>query len=885
MPEKSDKNGVDRDEKKKKPDTSFRFVKKYLDDAHSGEETPSTDSLSEEEFEKQFFDVFERVRKDLFDDEDLTQDEDEEAWTLGDFKILRKIGAGGMATVYEAEQLSLRRRVALKVLPSHLRFSDKAIKKFHREAEAGGRSSHPGIVSIYAVGDHEGNHYIAQELVEGGKTLSNLLDAMHEEKSLPTGYFRVVARLISEAADALHHAHDTGVIHRDVKPSNMLLTRRGRLKLTDFGLAKVEDALALSRTGEFAGTPYYMSPEQVAGKKVHIDPKTDIFSLGVSLYELLTLERPFTGDTSHDVLKKVLFFDPLDPRRINSRVPVDLAVICMKAIEKKPDDRYPDMESFSHDLKRYLSGEVITAKPVGPAKRFWKRAKRNPALSAALGVAGFAVLLLILYIPWTMARLADERDKAREAEEDAIFNSELAEARYQEIIRLSDVALLSQLLAQEKELYPACAEKIPEMESWLLSAEELAARLPTHRATLEALRASSEPVRQEGETVSWKIDDPGRQWQHDTLAELVVGIEAFCDEKSGKKKNVEDRLEFARTVWKRSIEDPKKDWEKTIAAIADEASYPHYNGLLIEPQLGLVPLGCDADSGLFEFAHLQSGEIPTRGPDGKFMMSEESGMVFVLIPGGTFRMGAETPSEGRSIEDPNVDPMADPLEGPVHTVTVPPFFLSKYEMSQGQWLRCAGENPSQYDPVTIWENWEWEVITLNHPVEFVDFDDCALLCSRLELRLPFEAEWEYAARGGTTTVWWTGNEKESLIGAVNLVDKFYKDNGGRKDWTYETWLDDGYAHHAPVHCYRPNPFGLHNVCGNVWEWCQDTYHRGYDGAPVDGSAWETGDGSTRVGRGGGFDTFAKYTRSAFRIRFLPGDRAGYIGIRPARSID
>jgi len=157
---------------------------------------------------------------------------------LGDFRLIRKIGEGGMGTVFEAEQISLHRRVALKVLPTHLSFSDTAAQKFRREAEAGGRQSHPGIVAVYAIGEHKGVHYIAQELVPDGFNLAEKLDELRKTKTQPPGYFRKATRLIAAVADALQHAHDHGVVHRDIKPSNVLLTTDNQLKVTDCGLAK-----------------------------------------------------------------------------------------------------------------------------------------------------------------------------------------------------------------------------------------------------------------------------------------------------------------------------------------------------------------------------------------------------------------------------------------------------------------------------------------------------------------------------------------------------------------------------------------------------------------------------------------------------------------------
>jgi len=321
---------------------------------------------------------------------------------LGDFRIVRRLGAGAMGVVYEAEQISLQRRVALKVLDQQRSISDRAVLKFHREAEAGARQRHQGIVAVHAVGEQDGIHYIAQELVEGGYDLQDSLNDVEQkvEKrgSKARDYFRETAELTAEIAEALHHAHENGVIHRDVKPSNILVTEQGRPKVTDFGLARVEGALSLTTTGEFSGTVYYMSPEQAASSRIGIDHRTDIFSLGVTLYQMLTFELPFPGDTQQEVLHKILLAEPRDPCRIDARVPRDLAVICLKALEKKPDRRYASMEAFSKDLRRFLEGADIEARPPGATRKLAGLARRHPALSAACAATVVtAVVLIVLF--------------------------------------------------------------------------------------------------------------------------------------------------------------------------------------------------------------------------------------------------------------------------------------------------------------------------------------------------------------------------------------------------------------------------------------------------------------------------------------------------------
>lgn len=314
---------------------------------------------------------------------------------LGDFRIVREIGSGGMATVYEAEQVSLRRRVALKVLAPYLSFSPRSIERFQREAAAGGRPAHPGIVAIHAFGVADGRHYIAEELVEGGRTLADRLAELRELGDPPRGHFRDVAALLADVADALAHAHACGVIHRDVKPSNLLVTPEGSLKIGDFGLARIVDELALSRSGELAGTPFYMSPEQAVGRGSSLDGRTDVYSLGVTLYECLTLRRPFEGESTEEVLTSILLTDPPDPGRLDPRVPRDLAAVCMKAMEKDRRRRYATMREFADDLRRFHNGESVSAQPVGwigRALRAAGRRKLHSAVAVAVLIACFALI-------------------------------------------------------------------------------------------------------------------------------------------------------------------------------------------------------------------------------------------------------------------------------------------------------------------------------------------------------------------------------------------------------------------------------------------------------------------------------------------------------------
>ena len=355
---------------------------------------------------------------------------------LGDFRILREIGRGGMGVVYEAEQISLRRVVALKVLPAHLTLRRQAVERFRREASTTARLRHVGIIEVHSVGEHGGTHYFAMSFVEGapldcvvealrdrsdreidGETIRKIVmrvahrrtvTAVDDEAEVaarpadPSAWrgstSAVVARIFLQVADALEHAHRAGVLHRDVKPSNVLVRTDGTVVLTDFGLARECGLPSLSMTGEFAGTPYYVSPEQAQPRGRQVDARSDVFSLGIALYELLTRERPFDGETTRDVLDKILSTAvPLRPRRIDARIPRDLETICLTSIDKDPERRYQSASELAEDLRRFLDGRPVHARPVGHVTRAVRGMQRNPLLTTVVAlVIAFLLTLTII---------------------------------------------------------------------------------------------------------------------------------------------------------------------------------------------------------------------------------------------------------------------------------------------------------------------------------------------------------------------------------------------------------------------------------------------------------------------------------------------------------
>ncbi len=309
---------------------------------------------------------------------------------IGDFRLIEKIAQGGMGQVWEALQMSLRRPVAIKFIRQD-RVDDQAIAFFAREARAGGRLNHPGVVTVHATGETQGLHWIAQELVPGGATMRNFIEDLRKSTGIPSDYYRRLARFLAELTDAMQVAHEAGVIHRDLKPSNILITPDDHPKVTDFGLARLVDEASLSGPIALEGTPHYMSPEQVAAKALGIDHRTDIFSLGALFYEALTLRRPFSAQNQAELYQLILREDPPDPRSISARIPADLAVVCMKALEKRREDRFSSMRDLGDELRRFLDDEPVLARSPGPWRRAGKWMRRRPAASIALGL-GLALL-------------------------------------------------------------------------------------------------------------------------------------------------------------------------------------------------------------------------------------------------------------------------------------------------------------------------------------------------------------------------------------------------------------------------------------------------------------------------------------------------------------
>jgi serine/threonine protein kinase/predicted Zn-dependent protease len=423
---------------------------------------------------------------------------------LGDFNILREVARGGMGIVYEAEQISLRRRVALKLLPFASSLDERQLQRFKHEAQAAAQLHHSNIVPVYWVGSERGIHFYAMQYIEG-QSLAALIRALRHgadkdterDKPMSTGttlaqdlasgrwapepqpggataatgppkngaasspapslakgsvaawstacttssraYFRTVANLGVQAAVALDHAHQIGVVHRDVKPANLMVDGRGHLWLTDFGLAQFQTDVALTMTGDLLGTLRYMSPEQAMAKRVLIDHRSDLHSLGATLYELLTLEPAFGGTDSQEVLRRITFEDPRPPRRLNPAVPAELETIVLKAMEKDPARRYGTAQEMADDLLRFLEDKPIKARRPTLSRRLFKWSRRHSTLVTV--AAALTLIVLIVGAAFELRELR-LRDAARAAVEPALERAEWlgSKERYEEALGVLAVA-------------------------------------------------------------------------------------------------------------------------------------------------------------------------------------------------------------------------------------------------------------------------------------------------------------------------------------------------------------------------------------------------------------------------------------------------------------
>jgi formylglycine-generating enzyme required for sulfatase activity/serine/threonine protein kinase len=737
------------------------------------------------------------------------------------YRVLQLLGVGGMGAVYKAEHLLMRRTVALKVINPSLTANAAAVDRFVREVIAAARLAHPNIVTAYDAEQWSGTHFLVMEFVDG----TSLADVI--KKGGPLSVVRA-CNYIAQAAQGLQHAFERGMVHRDIKPQNLMLTAKGQVKILDFGLARfVSESNSLSgisQEGSLMGTPDYMAPEQARDSHA-ADIRADIYSLGCTLYFLLTRQCPFPKGT---VIQKAMAHIEQMPQPVTGfrqDLPPALVQILERMMAKDPAQRYQ------------IPVEVVRALAPFSAKGKVRTAEGTEILDKQRQAAAPPEAP-----PRDRSLSENPRPSQRESAGPADVFADLIPAP----VRSAGPQRTVPKPAARKRRSPA--EKPAAKKKWMIGVGVATGLL---LLGLVGLWASGVFVKTKNGTIELKNLPPDAEVR-------VDGEQAKVTWGSGKSAEI--------TV--------KPGTHQIVAKV---------NGIeVIGQEITIKEGGREV---------LIATVVPTRPKE----ITNSLGMKLVLIPPGKFQMGS-----------PESDKDASPDEKPQHEVEITKaFYLGAHTVTVGQ-FQCfvrdegyqteaekdgrggGGYNEETHDfegrrPQYTWKYSGWQQ-TSEHPVVNVSWNDAVAFCDWLsrkegqKYRLPTEAEWEYCCRAGTTTRFYSGDEGSSLKDIANIADTSFVHKYPKAKWGV-SW-DDGFPFTAPVGRFKPNLFGLYDMHGNVWQWCEDWYGDDYykKNAPRQDPPGPSA-GTSRVRRGGSFYVWPAAWRAACRFWNPPSYCGHDIGFR------
>jgi formylglycine-generating enzyme required for sulfatase activity/serine/threonine protein kinase len=796
---------------------------------------------------------------------------------LGHYRILDRIGGGGMGDVYRGHDESLDREVAIKVLPPELARDQDFVKRFHQEATAAAKLKHPNVVPIYYCGNDGGHHYFAMQFVEG----ESLAQRLRRQGRLTLDE---TLTIVEQCLAGLESAHARELIHRDIKPGNILIEREsGRAVIVDFGLVRrMGSQERMTATGMVMGTVDYLAPEQARGQTV--DGRADIYSLGVLCYQLLSGRLPFEADTPTAMIFQHAYEDPFPLSQAAPDLPPAVYEIVDRMMAKDPAKRYATCADVQADIRAFREDRPLA--PVASADRSRSRETSDPKSDDSGYDGGAATSDLPeaedIDLPSDLDELADNSPLRRVRDWAAtMFRRHAPEfvQNLQSTTQQVDGAVahyerrcqrLAKLLEEARGIEADLAQQQSANETAAAEAES-AAEDGSSQAAMEKKQECDEQL----VAVRTQLDQQREQVEQ--LESELAKADATLARLRSQRDALNARLASAKTG-QRSVEDVVREKRRRlrVAAIA----------------IGVAMAGILAVLVVFAFLSARTPYVESGIPQPDFAVASfdagqaqehqekwaahlgvpveytnSIGMKFRLIPPGEFLMGSPDTERQTALEEvsDHEDKIAKqtarkiPNEGPQHSVKISrPFYLGKYEVTQEQWQDVMGNEPSQFKDRT-------------NPVETVNWGDVQSFLAKLndqfaidgmKFVLPTEAQWEYACRAGTATAYCFGDDAAGL---------------GKYGWYQEN--SGGNPH--PVGEKSPNAWGLHDMHGNVWEWCSDRYGPGYYGQspPADPTGPSTG--LHRANRGGGITASAGNCRSARRNGCGPIDRVAGLGFRVA----